>query len=361
MLRAMIELGNREKIEVVEERFGSLADGTDVGLYTLRSDVVTAKLTGFGARLVSVEAPDRDGIKADVVLGLGTLEEYVADRNSYLGAIVGRFGNRIAEGRFSLNGQSYQVPGNDNGNALHGGDEGFDRKVWAGRVVEGGVEFTLVSPDGDQGFPGTLTLVVTYTLAGSELRIEFTATTDQDTMVNVTNHAYFNLAGESSGSILGQEMLIPAASFIPTDAKLIPTGELALVEGTPFDFRVSMVIGKRIEAEDVQLQRAGGYDHTWVLGGAAGEMKLAAQVRDRASGRMLTVETTEPGVQFYSGNFLDGALQSRAGGVYARRTGLCLETQHFPDSPNQKQFPTTVLKAGETMRSTTVFRFEVEA
>ena len=361
MLRAMIDLADTEKTEVVEELFGSLADGMDVGLYTLTNGAVKAKLTNFGARLVSLEAPDRDGVMADVVLGLGTLEEYVEDRSSYLGAIVGRFGNRIAEGSFSLNGQSYQVPRNDHGNALHGGKEGFDRKVWAGRVVEAGVEFTLVSRDGDQGFPGTLKLVATYTLVGEELRIEYVATTHEDTVVNVTNHAYFNLAGESSGTILGQEMMIRAASYTPTDAKLIPTGELSPVDGTPFDFRASTVIGERIEAEDEQLKRAGGYDHNWVLSGAAGELKIAAQLRDRASGRVLTVETTEPGVQFYSGNFLNGALRSRAGGRYARRTGLCLETQHFPDSPNQRHFPTTVLKAGETMRSTTVFRFGVEA
>ena len=306
-------------------------------------------------------APGRDGAQADVVLGLGTLEEYVADRNSYLGAIVGRFGNRIAEGRFTLNGQTYTIPANDSGNALHGGVEGFDRRVWAGRTVEGGVEMTLVSPDGDQGFPGTLTVVATYTLTDGDLRIDYSATTDKDTVVNVTNHAYFNLAGASSGTILGQEMMIPAASYTPTNAKLIPTGELAPVEGTPFDFREPAVIGARIDVEDEQLKRAGGYDHNWVLGSTVGDLMLAARLRDPASGRVLTVETTEPGVQFYSGNFLNGSLKSPAGGVYARRTGLCLETQHFPDSPNQSGFPSTVLTAGETMRSTTIFRFGVDA
>ncbi len=345
---------------VTSKVFGKL-DGTEVRLYTLSSDVLTVKLTDFGARVVSVVAPDRNGAKADVVLGLGTLEEYAADRNSYLGAIVGRFGNRIAEGRFTLGSETYTVPGNDNGNALHGGDEGFDRKVWTGRVVEGGVEMTLVSPDGDQGFPGTLTLVATYTLSGGDLRIEYSATTDKDTVVNATNHAYFNLAGESSGTILGQEMMIPAARYTPTDERLIPTGELAQVEGTPFDFRRMTVIGARIEDEDVQLKRAGGYDHNWVLGNSVGDLVTAAQLRDPASGRVLVVETTEPGVQFYSGNFLTGTLKNRKGGVYARRTGLCLETQHFPDSPNQTGFPSTVLKAGETMRSTTVFKFGVDA
>jgi aldose 1-epimerase len=345
---------------VFEEPFGSLPDGRPVSLYTLKTASLKVLLTNFGARIVSVEAPDGAGRREDVVLGLGTLEEYVADRNTYLGAIVGRYGNRLAGGRFTLNGTTYEVPANDNGNSLHGGAEGFDRALWAGEIVDGGVEMTLVSPDGDQGFPGALTLVARYTLEGGALAIDYTATTDRDTVVNVTNHAYFNLAGESSGTILEHEIMIPAASYTPTDANLIPTGELAPVEGTPFDFRQAKAVGERIEADDVQLQRAGGYDHNWVLGDGSGEMKPAATLREPASGRVLTVETTEPGIQFYSGNFLNGALANRQGGTYARRTGLCLETQHFPDSPNQPQFPSTVLKAGATMNSRTVFTFSVE-
>jgi aldose 1-epimerase len=345
---------------VFEEPFGRMPDGREVELYTLKTPSLKVLLTNFGARIVSVEAPDRTGKPAHVVLGLNTLDEYVADRNTYLGAIVGRYGNRIAQGRFSLGNETYQVPANDNGNALHGGPEGFDRGVWQGRIVDEGVEMSMLSPDGDQGFPGALRVIVRYTLQGGALAMDYTASTDKDTVVNLTNHAYFNLAGESSGSILEHEVMIPAASYTPTDANLIPTGELAPVEGTPFDFRHATVIGDRVDADHVQLQLAGGYDHNWVLGGADGAMKLAAQVRDRASGRVLTVETTEPGIQFYSGNFLKGTLANRTGGTYARRTGFCLETQHFPDSPNHPEFPTTVLKAGTTMQSRTVFSFSVE-
>ena len=274
------------------------------------------------------------------------------------GATVGRYGNRIKDGRFSLNGTTYTVPGNDKGNALHGGDEGFDRAVWEGRIVAGGVEFRHVSVDGDQGFPGNLEVTVRYVLENDALRLEYSSTSDQDTVVNLTNHAYFNLAGE--GTILGHEVMIPAASYTPTDARLIPTGELAAVDGTPFDFLRATVVGERIEADDVQLKRAGGYDHNWVLGQGAGEMTLAAVVREPGSGRTLTVETTEPGMQFYSGNFLDGSVKAwGSAGVYGRRTGFCLETQHFPDSPNHPGFPTTELKAGETLRSTTVLQFGV--
>jgi UDPglucose--hexose-1-phosphate uridylyltransferase len=289
---------------VSEEVFGRMADGAEVPLYTLASEVLTVKLTSFGARLVSVEAPDSTGAKGEVVLGLATLEEYVADRNSYLGAIVGRYGNRIKDGRFTLDGVTFQVPCNDKGNALHGGEEGFDRVVWQGTTVPGGVEFRMISPDGDQGFPGMLTLTVRYTLAGDTLRLDYTATSDKDTVVNVTNHAYFNLAGV--GTVMGHRMRIPAASFTPTDAGLIPTGGLQLVDGSPFDFRESTRIGERIDADDEQLRRAGGYDHNWVLGQEAGALTLAAQVLESVSGRVLTVETTEPCVQFYSGNFLDG-------------------------------------------------------
>jgi aldose 1-epimerase len=327
--------------------FGAMPNGAPVHLYTLRNDVLEVSVCDYGARLVRLRAPDKNGEPADVVLGYQTLADYFID-NTFSGAVVGRFGNRIAGGRFSLDGKAWQVPLNDGQNALHGGPVGFDQKLWQTAVVDDGVEFTLVSPDGDQGFPGTLTVM------GNALRIDYTATTDAATIVNVTNHAYFNLAGESSGLVLDHEIMLPAAHYTPTDAALIPTGEPAPVAGTPFDFRESTRIGLRIEDDNVQLQRAGGYDHNWVMG-EPGTMKLAARLLDPGSGRVMTVETTEPGIQFYSGNFIDGTMPNRTGGKYPRRAGLCLETQHYPDSPNQPDFPSTTLRPGETMRSTTVF------
>ena len=345
------------------QHFGTLPDGTHAVLYTLTSPTLTVQLTNFGARIVSILAPSRNGEVADVTLGLKTLDEYVGDRNTFLGAVVGRFGNRIANGRFTLAGQTYQVPPNDNTNALHGGPEGFDRHLFTTQEISNGVAMTLISPAGDQGFPGTLTLTVTYTLDGHTLSIDYTATTDAPTIVNVTNHAYFNLAGESSGSILGHTLQLHASHYTPTDELLIPTGDLTEVANTPFDFREPHVIGDRIEANDLQLQRAGGYDHNWVLDvtpASQGALKTAAVLKDPTSGRVLTVETTEPGIQFYSGNFLKGTLPNRAGGLYTRRTGLCLETQHFPDSPNHLLFPTTTLSPGETMRSTTTLTFTTE-
>ncbi len=346
---------------VAKKQFGQMADGSSVELHTLRDGVVEASVCGYGARLTSVKAPGRDGSVAEVVLGHDSLAGFLADRKTFGGAIVGRFGNRIAEGRFSLEGKTYQVPLNDGPNALHGGPVGFDQKVWAAHEVDGGVEFMLVSPDGDMGFPGTLTVTARYTLAGSALKLEYTATTDKTTVVNVTNHAYFNLAGEGSATILDHVLEIPAERFTPVGETLIPTGELKPVEGTPFDFRKATRIGERIGADDVQLKRARGYDHNWAFG-AKGAMKRTARLMDPASGRVLTVETTEPGMQFYSGNFLDGSVPTRDGeGFVAYRSGLCLETQGYPDAPNQPEFPQVTLQPGETMRSTTVFTFSVEA
>jgi aldose 1-epimerase len=349
-------MSNEAEVEVTE--FGKMPDGAPVQLYLVRGGGLEVGLSDYGARIVSLEAPDRRGKMAGVVLGYDSLPYYFADK-TYSGAVVGRFGNRIAGGEFTLDGVTYTVPANNGENALHGGPVGFDQKVWAAETVENGVEFTLVSPDGDQGFPGTLTLTVRYTVADSAVRVDYTATTDAATIVNVTNHAYFNLAGDSSGTILDHEIMLPAGSYMPVDAALIPTGELAAVEGTPFDFRKSTRIGARIDNDDVQLQRAGGYDHNWAMG-EPGVMKLAAKLSDGGSGRVMTVETTEPGIQFYSGNFIDGSMPNRRGAKYPRRSGLCLETQHYPDSPNWPAFPTTVLRPGETMRSTTVFRFGVE-
>ena len=314
----------------------------------------------YGARIVSIKTADKSGKVADVVLGYDTFAGYVADSKTYFGAIVGRYGNRIANGEFKLDGKTYHVPKNNNGNSLHGGDVGFDKLVWKAREVAEGVEMTLVSKDGDQGYPGTLTAHVRYTLHHNALRIDYSMSTDKDTVVNLTNHSYFNLGGVGSGTILNDEIMIAADKYTPTDKGLIPTGELASVEGTPMDFRKATTIGKRINDNFEQLKMAGGYDHNWVLRGANGEIKTAARVHDPASGRVLTVTTTEPGVQFYTGNFLDGSFKGPGGVVYAKNTGLCLETQHYPDSPNHASFPTTELKPGQTRHSMTTFTFSVE-
>jgi len=345
---------------VTKASFGTMPDGTAVDIYTLKSDAVEARIATFGARLVSLRTADRDGKMANVVLGHDSLKGYLDDSKPYMGAIVGRYGNRIGHGRFTLEGKTYQVPKNNDDNSLHGGIVGFDKYVWKAREVAEGVEMTIVSPDGDQGYPGTLTAHVRYTLHHNALRIDYSVSTDKTTVVNLTNHAYFNLSEEGNGTILHQEIMIPADKFTPVDAGLIPTGELASVEGTPMDFRKSTVIGKRINDNFEQLKIAGGYDHNWVLRGANGEVKTAARVYDPATGRVLTVTTTEPGVQFYTGNFLDGTFKGPSGRAYVKNAGLCLETQHFPDSPNHPSFPTTILKPGETRHSTTTFTFSTQ-
>lgn len=344
---------------VQQTSWGTTVSGEPVSLYTLTNSELTVRIASYGAHVVSIEAPDRNGKKADVVLGHSDLAGYEADKNTYMGAIVGRYGNRIAHGEFKLNGATFHIPLNNGQNTLHGGTIGFDRKVWSAEKVPNGVEFTLVSPDGDMGYPGKLTSHVRYTLVGSSLHIEYTATTDKPTVVNLTNHAYFNLGGEGSGTILNHVLTLNAEKYTPVDAGLIPTGELAPVEGTPFDFRHATAIGARIGQPNDQIKIAGGYDHNFVLNESKG-MHLAAKVVDPASGRTLTVTTTEPGVQFYSGNFLDGSLKGPSGSAYVKNAGFCLETQHYPDSPNQPQFPSTELKPGETLKSTTVFTFGVE-
>jgi aldose 1-epimerase len=346
---------------VTKSTFGTTPEGATVDLYTLKSEGIEAGIMTYGARVVSIKTADRDGKVANVVLGYSSLDGYVADKSTYFGAIVGRYGNRIAFGKFSIDGHSYQVPVNNNANSLHGGLVGFDRLVWQARSIADGVEMTLVSKDGDQGYPGTLTAHVRYTVHHGALRIDYSLSTDKTTVVNLTNHSYFNLAGDGSSTILHDELMLPADKYTPVDSGLIPTGVLAPVEGTPFDFRKSTVIGARIHDDNEQLKIAGGYDHNWVLRGSNGEVKTAARVYDPESGRVLTVTTTEPGVQFYSGNFLDGTKYGSAGEGHAKNTGLCLETQHFPDSPNHPTFPTTELKPGETRHSTTTFTFSTHA
>ena len=343
---------------VTKAVFGTMPDGTAVDIYTLKSDAVEARIMTYGARVVSISTADRDGKMADVVLGYNTLDAYLSD-TTFFGAIVGRYGNRIANGSFKIDGHEYTLPKNNNGQTLHGGTVGFDKRVWQAHPVSGGVEMTLESKDGDQGFPGTLTAHVRYSLLHNALRIDYSVTTDKATVVNLTNHSYFNLA--SGGTILGHELTLLADKYTPVTKVLIPTGVLAPVEGTPFDFRKSTPIGARIGENDEQLKIAGGYDHNWVLRGKNGEVKTAARVYDPGSGRVLTVTTTEPGVQFYSGNFLDGTKFGKAGESHAKNTGLCLETQHYPDSPNEPSFPTTLLKPGETLHSMTTFTFSTHA
>jgi aldose 1-epimerase len=352
---------------VTKAAFGKLPDGTAIDVYTLKNAELEVRITNYGARIVSLATKDRDGKMGDVVLGYGSVEGYVAEgtNKTYFGAIAGRYANRIRNGRFPIDGHQYQIPLNDNGNALHGGPHGFAYRTWTGRELPDGVEMSLVSKDGDMGFPGTLTLHVRYTLVGSALHINYAATTDKTTVVNVTNHAYFNLAGDGSGPILPEVMQINADEYAPVDAGLIPVGGVKPVAGTPFDFNKPTAIGARIHDANEQLKFGGGYDHNWILRGAGsgkngGEMKVAAKVYDPKSGRVLTVSTTEPGVQFYSGNVLNGSYKGKTGAMYGKYAGFCLETQHYPDSPNQPEFPSTLLKPGETMRSETVYAFSVE-
>jgi aldose 1-epimerase len=345
------------KSQVQQTAWGTV-EGKPVSLFTLSSPELTVSITNYGARVVSIVAPDREGRKADVALGYKDLAGYVADNQTYVGSVVGRYGNRIANGRFVIDGKEYQVPKNDKTNALHGGTTGFDRKVWSARELPDGVELTLVSPDGDMGFPGTLTVHVRYTLEGASLHIVYIATTDKPTVLNLTNHSYFNLAGESSGTVLDQQVTIHADRFTPVDARLIPTGQLLSVEGTPLDFRRGAAIGARIHDQYQQLELAGGYDHNFVLDGSG--LREAARVVDPRSGRTLTVSTTQPGIQFYSGNFLKGAFTGVSSKPYEKYAGFCLETQHYPNSPNEPAFPSTLLRPGETFHSATVLTFGVQ-
>ena len=353
----LVPLASHLEAKVTKSVFGDMPDGTKVEIYTLEEGALKARIMTYGARLVSLEVPDRSGKLADIVLGYDNLAGYTADAKSYFGSIVGRYGNRIAHATFSLDGKPYQLPANDGVNTLHGGILGFDKLVWQGHEIPHGVELTLVSKDGDQGFPGTLTARVRYTLEAHALKIEYFATTDKDTVLNLTNHSYFNLAGEGQGDILKHLVMIPADRYTPVDSGLIPTGELAPVAGTPLDFHKATAIGARIDDNNEQLKLGRGYDHNYVLNEKMGTLQEAARVTEPTTGRVLTVETTQPGVQFYSGNFLDGTLHGKQGHVYALRTGFCLETQHFPDSPNHPKFPTSELKPGQTYHEVTIFKF----
>jgi len=349
--------------------FGKNAEGQAVNVYTLTNPAgAEARILDYGGILVSLKMPDRTGKLADVILGFDNLEGYLQDK-SYLGALVGRYGNRIALGKFSLGGVTYTLAKNNGVNTLHGGDVGFNRKMWGAHDVTGSgdpsLELTYVSKAGEEGYPGTLSVKVVYTLtADNALKIDYSATTDAETVVNLTNHAYFNLAGQGEGDVLQHEVKIVADRYTPVNDALIPTGELAPVKGTPFDFQTATPIGARIGQDNQQLKYGHGYDHNWVLSGHEGnastEPSLAAEVYEPKSGRVLQVLTTEPGVQFYTGNFLDGTAHGKGGKVYNQRYGFCLETQHFPDSPNHPNFPSTVLKTGQTYRTTTIYKFSVK-
>lgn len=357
---------SEEGVNVTKEMFGKTADGRAVEIFTLRNKSgVEARITNYGGIVVSLKTPDRAGKLDDIVLGFDSLDGYLGE-HPYFGAIVGRYGNRIAKGRFTLNGVEYKLAQNNGENALHGGIKGFDKAVWTAKetTVDGApaVEMSYLSKDGEEGYPGNLSATVTYSLNDrNELRIDYRATTDKDTVVNLTNHSYFNLAGQGEGDILNHVMTINAARFTPVDAGLIPTGELRPVDGTPFDFRTPTAIGARIDGKDEQLIRGKGYDHNFVLDGTPDQLSLAARVTEPKSGRILEVLTTQPGVQFYTGNFLDGSIRGKGGKAYKFRYGFCLETQHFPDSPNQPSFPSAVLKAGDKYQTTTVFRFSAES
>ena len=345
--------------------FGRTRDGVAVSLYTLTNqNGVEARITNYGGIVVGLKTPDRTGASADIVLGFDSVEGYQANPGPFFGALIGRYANRIGHARFSLNGVDYKIDKNDGENTLHGGARGFDKRVWTARELPGGgLELAYLSKDGEEGFPGNLQATVTYHLTdANELRIDYAATTDKPTVVNLTNHSYFNLKGAGSGDILGHLLTLHADRFTPVDAGLIPTGELRAVAGAPFDFRKPEAIGSRIEQNDEQLRLGHGYDHNWVLNrGADAGLFLAARVEEPSSGRVLEVLTRQPGIQFYTGNFLDGTIHGKGGAVYGRRSGFCLETQHFPDSPNKPRFPSTELKPGQTFASTTVFRFSTTA
>jgi aldose 1-epimerase len=360
MIMSAITLVVTMTAQVTVDPFG------EIKLFTLKNRAgMVVRLTNYGAIITSIVVPDRTGKFADVALGYNRLEGYMnAVDRPYFGAIVGRFGNRIAAGTFSLDGKTYTLARNNPPNHLHGGIIGFDKVVWDAKPSiadkPAGVTLSYLAKDGEEGYPGNLQVSVTYSLTDdNEIMVKYLAKTDKATPINLTQHTYFNLQGEGEGTMLDHELMINANAFTPVDATSIPTGEIRRVAGTPFDFRTSKRIGKDIDADDEQIRFGNGFDHNWVLNPPpqGQSMTLAARVVEPTSGRILEVRTTEPGVQFYAGNFLDGRLHGKAGKPYVRRGGFCLETQHFPDSPNKPQFPSTILKPGQVWESTTAFRF----
>ncbi|MGK7396849.1 MAG: aldose epimerase family protein [Candidatus Cyclobacteriaceae bacterium M3_2C_046] len=350
-------------MKIEKTSWGNTSDGEAVDLFTLtNADGMEAMVSNYGGSIVGLKVPDKNGDMADVVLGFENLQDYQEKGGSF-GCIVGRFANRIAGGEFSLNGEQYQLEVNSPPNHIHGGKFGFCKRVWQAREFKSnrgvGVRLNLHSPDGEGNYPGNLDVQVEYLLTpDNALEISYHATTDKPTILNLTNHAYFNLAGQDQGSILDHRIMINAVSFTPVDENLIPTGDIAEVEGTPFDFSQYQAIGEGIEADHPQIQIGSGYDHNFVIRGNPGSLRTAAKVYDPGSGRLMIVMTTSPGMQFYTGNFLSG-VSGKEGAIYARRTGFALETQHFPDSPNQPDFPSVTLNPGENYRQTTIYRFSI--
>jgi aldose 1-epimerase len=351
------------KPKIEKQPFGKTENLTPVDLYTLTNDKgVEARITTYGGIVVSLKVPDRNARLGDVVLGYENLEGYLTN-SSYFGALIGRYGNRIAKGSFQLGGTPYQLAQNNGDNHLHGGVVGFDKVIWKAKELWGedevGLQLTYLSHDGEEGYPGNLSVTVVYTLTNNnELKIDYSATTDKKTIANLTNHSYFNLAG--TGDILGHELMLKADRFTPVDKGLIPTGELSSVDGTPMDFTTPTAIGARINQNDEQLIYGLGYDHNWVLNNSGGKLALAAKIFEPTSGRVMKVYTTQPGIQFYSGNFLDGSITGKNGEIYYKHFGFCLETQHFPDSPNHSNFPSTSLNPGQRYKHTTIYKFSAQ-
>lgn len=352
-------------VSIEKTDFGTTPDGEKVFSYKLKNENgVEVNIITYGGIITSLKTPNKDGISEDIVLGYNSLNQYI-ESNPYFGAIIGRYGNRIAKGKFSIDGTEYTLAANDGENHLHGGLKGFDKVVWNATEETtpetGSLKMTYLSKDMEEGYPGNLEVTVIYTLTNDNiLDVTYEATTDKTTVVNLTQHSYFNLSGDFSKTILDHKLEINADKYLPVDATLIPTGELASVEGTPFDFTTPKIIGKDIEVANDQLKKGLGFDHCWVLNDQPKGMRHAATAYDATSGRVLEIKTTEPAIQFYSGNFLDGTLPSKNNGTYAQRSGFCLETQHYPDSPNQNDFPSTLLKPGEIYKSQTSFKFSVK-
>ncbi|MCB0284123.1 MAG: galactose mutarotase [Calditrichaeota bacterium] len=356
---------SESKMGISKEKFAEL-DGKTVDIYTLtNNNNFELKVITYGGIVTSFKMPDREGKLNDVVLGYNSLDDYIKE-NPYFGSTIGRYGNRIANGKFTLDGREYTLAQNNGPNSLHGGVKGFDKVIWEATPVTGKDSVSLklhyLAKDGEEGFPGNLDATVTYTLTDKNtFRIDYHATTDKATVVNLTHHAYWNFAGEGNRNILDHELMLNADAYTPVDSTLIPTGEIATVEGTPMDFRTTTAIGARINDNFQQLKFAGGYDHNWVLNTSPDEkFTKAATLYEPTSGRFMEITTSEPGIQFYSGNFLDGSLVGKSGKPYEFRTGLCLETQHFPDSPNKENFPSVVLRPGETYKTTTIHAFSIK-
>jgi len=353
------------KPSIKKGAFGKIADGKTVEIYTLKnSKGAETQIITYGGTVVSLKVPDKNGKFADVVLGYDSIADYEKNQ-SYIGALIGRYGNRIAKGKFTLDGKEYILAKNNGENHLHGGPKGFDKVVWTGRGFTdkngANLELNYLSKDGEEGYPGNLSIKVIYSLTeNNELKIVYSATTDKNTVINLTHHSYFNLAGAGNGDILNHQLTLYADKFTPTDDGSIPNGELKSVKGTPFDFLTATAIGARINQADEQLKFGNGYDHNWVLNKTDNSLTLAATVFEPTSGRVLEVSTTERGLQFYAGNYLDGAIKGKNGQNYPHRTGFCLEAQNFPDAPNKQNFPSSVLKKGETYSQTTIYKFSAK-